>query len=380
MNMGRNIILISIVVVGMWGCSNVQKTGASDRKTNKSSSSSDAVMKAGTDLKTGQAIIEENGKRVLQYNYKTVHLEDVVLPGGRKHDSLKFSKMSGPYYHAYLNLYPEYPKDTMLTSAVYSIPRSDYIHPLYGLNGEMLTSDWPDGGHPHHRGIFWSWPEVEYKGRRGDIYALQKIFARPTGNIKYQNGAQYAQVDAENMWLWEDRDPIVREYVSIRVYRSSADRRVIDLTLTFQALEDSITIATRFTNTYGGLNVRMQTPAEQKILRFTDTAGIAPVRAWADFSGTFEGNEKASGMTILQHRSNPEYPGAWVEYPNLSWVQPTFPTPGTRYHLSREKPLTLRYRLIVHNGGKPDDNTLKKEWDTYNSGTPSQHAASAGTR
>jgi hypothetical protein len=30
------------------------------------------------------------------------------------------------------------------------------------LEGEMLTRDWPEGGHPHHRAIFWAWPEVEY--------------------------------------------------------------------------------------------------------------------------------------------------------------------------------------------------------------------------
>lgn len=350
--MDRNTILISIVVLAMWSCS--------------SNGQEVEVMKAGADPQTGQVIIEENGERVLQYNYQTVHLGDVVLPGGRKHDSLKFSKMSGPYYHAYLNLYPEYPKDTVLTSAVYSIPRSDYIHPLYGLNGEMLTSDWPDGGHPHHRGIFWSWPEVEYKGRRGDIYALQKIFARPTGKITYESGPEYAQVNAENMWLWEDRDSIVREQVNIKVYRASLDQRVIDLTLSFQALEDSITIATRFSNTYGGLNIRMQTPAEQKISYFTDEQGSDTIRAWANFSGTFEGSGLVSGMTILQHRANPEYPGTWVDYPNLSWVQPTFPTPDTRYYLDPKKPLTLRYRLIVHNGGKPDDGTLKSEWDEYN--------------
>ncbi len=57
---------------------------------------------------------------------------------------------------------------------------------------------------------------------------------------------------------------------------------------------------------------------------------------------------------LRQHRDNPDYPGDWDEYPELAWVQPTFPASGSRYPLSTEKTLVLRYRLIVHAGGKPD--------------------------
>ena len=35
--------------------------------------------------------------------------------------------------------------------------RMSYIHPLYGLDGDILTQDFPDD-HYHHRGVFWTWP------------------------------------------------------------------------------------------------------------------------------------------------------------------------------------------------------------------------------
>jgi hypothetical protein len=231
----------------------------------------------------------------------------------------------------------------------------------------MLTSDWPDGAHPHHRGIFWAWPEVEYKAQRGDLYALQRVFARPTGNIKYAAGSVFAEIDAENLWMWEDKEPIVREHAIIRVYRSSPESRVIDLTISLLATADNVTVATRFTNSYGGLCPRMETPQKQAISYYSDKPGASPARSWADFNGIFEGNQSASGLMILQYHDNPEYPGAWVEYPNLSWVQPTFPTSGTRFLLSKESPLTLRYRFIVHQGGKPDDAVSAKRWDAYHS-------------
>ncbi len=318
------------------------------------------------DSKSGQVIIEEADEKVLQYNYQTVYKKDVVRPSNDKNVKPVFSRVSGVYFDEYLKSHPEINKDTIVSTSIYAVPRSDYIHPLYGLNGEMLTRDWPDSGHPHHRAIFWAWPEVEYGSERGDIYALQRVFARPTGNIKFSEGPVYAQVVAENLWMWEDTEPIVREHAVIRVYRSTTNSRIIDLTIKLLALKDSITIATRFTNSYGGLNLRMQTPESQEISFFTDEAESKPVRAWSDFNGVFKGDDSPSGLMVLQHHDNPDYPGDWAEYPDLAWVQPTFPALGTRYPLSTEKALILRYRLIVHVGGKPGTDISEKRWDAYN--------------
>ena len=126
------------------------------------------------DPESGQVLVKEEGKRILQYNYHTVYEKDVVRLENEK-----------------LEQHLRTEKDTFVTASIYAVPRSDYIHPLYGLNGEMLTRDWPNGGHPHHRAIFWAWPEVEFGSEKGDIYALQRIFARPTGNIKLVDVGRY---------------------------------------------------------------------------------------------------------------------------------------------------------------------------------------------
>jgi hypothetical protein len=322
-------------------------------------------MTAALDPGHGQYVICEAGKPVLQYNYQTVYETDVVRRASQKGQTIAYYPISGLYVDEYYKSNPAVDRDGQATSAIWAVPRSDYIHPLYGPDGEMLTADWPDADHPHHRGIFWAWPEVEYGSQRSDLYALQRTFARPTGRVKCTDGAAYAEIEAENDWMWEDRLAIVREWANIRVYRASEGSRVIDLTIRMQALVDSVTIATRFTNSYGGLNVRMATPAQQHITHHADSAATSPRRCWADFSGLFEGAPSPAGMTILQHSDNPEYPGTWLDYPNLSWVQPTFPTPHTRYLLDRQRPLTLRYRLIVHRGGTPTGAVLSKCWDNY---------------
>jgi hypothetical protein len=331
------------------------------------SSETVSVMTAEVNPDNGQYLISESGRPVLQYNYQTVYETDVVRPASQKDLEIKYYPIEGVYVDEYYKANPAVDRDGKATSAIWAIPRSDYIHPLYGPDGEMLTNDWPDADHPHHRGIFWAWPEVEYGSERGDLYALQRIFSRPTGRVKCVSGSDYAEIEAENRWIWEERKAIVREWATIRACRASKGQRIIDLTVRMQALVDSVTIATRFTNSYGGLNIRMATPKNQNISHHSDTAVASPRRCWANFDGVFEGAQSVAGMTILQHRENPEYPGKWIDYPNLSWVQPTFPTPNTRYPLAKGKTLTLRYRLIVHQGGKPDDAALTKLWDEFNS-------------
>jgi hypothetical protein len=253
----------------------------------------------------------------------------------------------------------------MANPSIYAVPRSNYIHPVYGPGGELLTRDW-SRDHPHHRGIYWAWPEVDFGSKRGDLHALQIVFARPTGKIKLQNGPVFAQIEAENLWMWKDSVPIVNEVAVIRAYRSTARGRVIDLAFRFIALKDSITIARRDTKLYGGLSIRMQTPKLQEISVFSDSSNLLPVRAWSDLSGIFAGAESPSGLTVLQDQQNPDYPGDWIQYPELSWCQPTFPASGTRYTLSRGKPLVLYYRLLVHQGTKPDHDLSSMMWDAFN--------------
>jgi hypothetical protein len=144
----------------------------------------------------GQYVISDDGKPVLQYNYQTIE------PG-------------------------EFLTQIQVGNLKYAKPRSDYIHPLYGLDGEVLTKDWPVD-HPHHRGIYWAWPEVDNGAERGDLHALQRIFARPTGKCVSRDGETSAQIEANNIWKWEDKEPIVNERAIITVYRLNEQGRSID--------------------------------------------------------------------------------------------------------------------------------------------------------
>ncbi len=292
----------------------------------------ETVLRAQKDPANGQWAISESGQPVLRYNYLTIEPGEVlakVRPADRK----------------------------------YARARSDYIHPLYGLGGEELTKDW-SVDHPHHRGIYWAWPEVDYRGERGDLHALQRVFARPTGRCAAQAGPVFAQLAAENLWHWEDQEDIVREQTIVRVWRADKTGRFIDLEFQFTALKDNVAIARRETKLYGGLNLRLASVKDQQIVFHTDAAGAVPRRAWAELSGLVTGGKMSSGLAIFQKPTNPDYPGDWVQYPEINWFQPTFPAAGSRFVLRKEQPLVLKYRLWLHAGKAGEDN-LADLWTAY---------------
>ena len=291
-------------------------------------------MRAAIDQAIGRVDLSESGQLILTYNYHRVDVPEGLLekihPNNRK----------------------------------YAQPRSDYIHPLCGIDGEVLTEDWSHD-HPHHRGIYWAWPEVDYRGERGDLHALQRVFARPTGKLELTQNDKFAEVKAENLWMWKDESPIVRELSVIRSYAVEGGGRLIDLNFSFTAIQDDVTIARREKNLYGGMNFRMSLVRNTVIVKHTDPQHATPRRAWADLVGTPSNGTKVVGIAMFQKQSNTQYPGAWIDYPELPWLQPTFPSAGTRYILKKEKPLVLQYRLWIHQGGKLSDADYVDCWRDF---------------
>jgi HEAT repeat protein len=231
----------------------------------------------------------------------------------------------------------------------YAVARSNYVHPLYGPNGEILTKDYsPD--HPHHRGFYWAWPEVTYKGDKRDLHALQGVFARPVKIVSRKAGEDFAELVAENVWKWGDAEPIVKETATIRVGPEQNGIRPIDFMFRFEALVAGVTVARRGQKAYGGFNLRMSARKDLKIIKHTAPSGAPHRAAWADAVGVPPGGKGPVGIFLLQSPANPEYPGDWVEYANLPWLQPTFPTAGTAYTLDPKAPLELSFRVIVRRG------------------------------
>jgi hypothetical protein len=279
-----------------------------------------------TDEATGRITLTEGDRPVFTYN-----LGEVPVPDG----------VTGPY----------------------AVARCHYIHPLYGLNGEVLTRDYPPP-HPHHRGIYWAWPEVTWKGEMRDLHALQGMQAKPVRVVRQQATAEAAVLEIESRWLWDGEEPIVREWVVFTVTPMAHGRRVLDVELRFQALVEGVTLARRAKAHYGGLNIRCSPRAQQQIVQHTDPEGVAVRRAWACLSGIPADGTQPVSLVILQHPGNPGHPGDWVEYPEINWLQPTFPAKGAVHAMKTDAALVLRYRLMVQDG-RLAEAELEDLWSAY---------------
>jgi hypothetical protein len=287
---------------------------------------------------TGAIEILENNQSVLRYQYATVPIPP----------------------SAHVGLTPAQAESLRK----YGHPRSNYIHPLYGLDGVPLTDDWSKD-HPHHRGIYWAWPEVGYKGELGDLHALQRVFARPTGITTLKSSDDEALIEAENEWRWDDVTPIVRETARIRAHRRGSHGRLIDLQFTFAALVDGVTLARRQTKLYGGLNTRLAPVAGLGLSHHADPPATSPRMAWQTAAGIWKGAASPSSLTVFERADNPHYPGDYVQFPELPWFQPTFPAAGTRHALTRQTPLVLRYRLWIREGPPPAEAEYRTQWQAF---------------
>jgi len=254
--------------------------------------------------------------------------------------------------------------------------RANYIHPLYGLDGEVLTEDFPPD-HPHHRGVFWAWHQVWIGDKKiGDPWATIDTFWDVYDAKILTPDSKSRSLQVHVYWKspdWTDANgkqkPYIKETTTIRVHRAENDIRKIDFQIELLALEDQMRLGgSEDEKGYGGFTTRIPLPDG---LEFIGTDGaVEPTNLsleagpWLDFSGNLGKDGKVSGLAILCHSSCPGYPQRWILRRKGSAQNPVYPGRHP-VPLSREKPLVLRYRLIIHRGnsGHIDLDELQAEYN-----------------
>jgi len=238
--------------------------------------------------------------------------------------------------------------------------RCHYIHPLFGLDGEILTEDFPDD-HLHHRGIFWAWHQVLVGDKRvGDPWSTQNFSWDVVESSVIDTIANVKTLKVKVNWkspLWTDSQgnekPLVKEILYLSVYPENENFRVIDFHTSLYALEQKIYIGgSNDEKGYGGFSARFRLPGD---IQFTGKKGsVVPQKTsvnagpWLDFSGSFT-ETGTSGITIFCHSKNPQFPQRWILRQQKSMQNPVFPG-REPVLLHMEEPLILSYRLIVHRG------------------------------
>jgi hypothetical protein len=243
--------------------------------------------------------------------------------------------------------------------------RGCYVHPLYGLNGEVLTESAPKD-HYHHQGVFWAWPHVTIAGHPYDLWTYKDIQQKFVQWLGREVGPLSGVIGVENGWFVGDKKVMV-ERVWLRAYPVVGDHRALDLDLYLIPVDKPITLRGAEGKSYGGLSFRYA-PRKEKETVITVPQGSpkedlpeTPL-PWADLSAKFAGAPGPSGAAIFVDPRDPDYPPTWltrhygilcVGWPGVK--ERTFPA---------AEPIHLSYRIWIHKSAAPLDE-LKQAYQAY---------------
>ena len=245
--------------------------------------------------------------------------------------------------------------------------RSNYIHPLVNLKGEVVTEDFPQD-HPHHRGIFWAWHQAWLHSEQlGDAWVCNHFQWTPQStHVFRENGT----ITIANELLWETSHhaqpksgennpvskseqtfPIVLEKNWIKVYPTKKGIRLLDVSISLRATQDGIKIGgSENAKGYGGFSVRLKLNGQEQFSSLgkpiEPTIKAIQAGTWVDIS------TPSSGLAIINHPDNPGIKGntaPWILRKKSSMQNAVYPGRESIL-LERKKPLELRYRIILHHG------------------------------
>ena len=237
--------------------------------------------------------------------------------------------------------------------------RAGFVHPLRGLDGEVVTQVFPSD-HRHHHGVFWAWHQLWIGDKRAGDPWITKDFLLVVQQAEIvSQGPLFATLKVRSHWTSSlvtdaegEHKPIVEEITTIRLFHALEDTQYVDFAIRLKPLLPDVRIGgSENERGYSGFTVRVGPPDEMQIV---DTGGLLSEDAvgtharWADVSGRFATGHATSGIAILSHPSLREFPPRWLlrHYGMQNVVYPG----REPIELSDEELLVIRHRLVLHRG------------------------------
>jgi len=246
--------------------------------------------------------------------------------------------------------------------------RSCYIHPLYSLDGEALSADFPVD-HLHHHGLFWTWPSATVRGVATQTWhpaepSLRQQFVKWAARDADKDGARLV---VENVWRLAEKEDVVEETVALVIHEASPTGRAIDIAIVLRPVGGPLELrgSSEASKGYGGLTFR-GAPLLKGAAMTTDAGPLTedsvgtPFR-WADVSTA------DLGVAVFVHPDHPGYPVPWLVRNSYAGVlNPCWPGLEGAV-LAADVPISLRYRIYVHRGDAASGR-VKEAYEAYISG------------
>jgi len=243
-----------------------------------------------------------------------------------------------------------------------------YFWPVNGpASGKPITTE-TSQPYPHHHSLFFGCDRVnggnywQEGNERGQIVSQGPKILKSSGDDR-------AVFTDKCLWQRPGGKPIILDNRKITITAPGENLRLIDFEISLEALTDviilksnhalfSARVVPELSVKSGGTLVNAEGKSGEK-----GTWGVNS--AWCDYFGTRGG--VTEGLAIFQHPKNRWFPSRWFtrDYGFFS------PTPmnwleNGKLELPKGKKLTLRYRVVVHNGDTKTAriNTLFEQYKT----------------
>jgi hypothetical protein len=232
-------------------------------------------------------------------------------------------------------------------------PRANYIHPLYDLNGDIISEDFP-ADHLHHRGIFWTWHQLYLDGKRvADPWISEGITWNVIQTTPKVINDEQAQLEVTVQWIVDEK-AVVEENLTLHYERMDPELYKLTIDVALKPLVANVQVGgSEDPKGYGGFSPRIKL---SETVGFFDRNGQVipqelPVSGGPWMNVTQNGPEDPGVVILGEPEKLPSYQG-WILRSKNSMQNMAFPgkIPIT---LPEESPyLTFRNQLLVHQGLK----------------------------
>lgn len=249
-----------------------------------------------------------------------------------------------------------------------SYARSGFVHPLKTHSGVTVTDDFPPD-HLHQNGLFSTWVNVTFEGRKTDFWNNGKDVGtfRHAKLLGIESGDDAAEfvVEIEHVDETAPDGPKVA-LIEKRSYRLSkiGDFVVVDVHGIQKCATDSPVTINKYH--YGGpafRGARHWTPNDR--VNFVNEHGENRIDGnhtktrWFQLFGPAEqGSDSDASLTLVSHPQNIRYPEPARLHPSMPYGVFS-PCVEGEIEIKPGKPLEMRYRYVAADG-KPGDEALSK--------------------
>jgi hypothetical protein len=243
-------------------------------------------------------------------------------------------------------------KDGALTN-----PTIKVYHHLYDSTGTVRLTNGVEGIYPHHRGIFYGFNNISYDGKKADVWHCRNGESeRHEAILDHKAGPDSGSHKVKVSWNGQDGEPFAQEERELTVRKDSKGWQV-DFASKLTALKDRVHLDGD--PQHAGFHFRANVEVEKNknetyFLRPEGKGELGKEVNWDP--KTKEGPKDRPWTAMSFVVGGKRYTCVYLDHPDnpkeARQSERTYGRIGTYfvYDLTKDKPLTVRYRLWVGDG------------------------------